>query len=81
MLPQKHWVLDDQPRPGCNFVSNIQDVLHEENGYLENGALTVEYGIHVDAMEFLGVWKFILSRRMFDCEEGHKKIICNFGDL
>ncbi|EGT31991.1 hypothetical protein CAEBREN_00579 [Caenorhabditis brenneri] len=45
---------------------SIQDVLNEENGYLESGALTVEYGLQVEGIQGrCGVWMFNFQNRLF----------------
>ncbi|CAL2046777.1 unnamed protein product [Caenorhabditis brenneri] len=49
---------------------NIQDVLNEENGYLENGTLSVEYGFHVDAiLDNYDIWIFNSHRKLFNSEQ------------
>ncbi|CAL2046787.1 unnamed protein product [Caenorhabditis brenneri] len=49
---------------------HIQDVLNDENGYLENEALTVEYGLHVDAiLGYHDIWIFNLHNKLFDSEQ------------
>ncbi|EGT57790.1 hypothetical protein CAEBREN_22188 [Caenorhabditis brenneri] len=45
---------------GCkDKYVDIEDLLDEENGYLDNGALTVEYGVQVESVEDVnGIWRF-----------------------
>ncbi|EGT49795.1 hypothetical protein CAEBREN_09157 [Caenorhabditis brenneri] len=46
---------------------NILDVLNEKNGYLDNGTLSIEYGIHVDGIEGVdGIWKFNFNDKLFN---------------
>ncbi|CAL2046773.1 unnamed protein product [Caenorhabditis brenneri] len=55
---------------------NIQDVLNEENGYLENGALTVEYGFQIDAiLGYHNFWYFNLTSQLFNSEKENNTII------
>ncbi|EGT31987.1 hypothetical protein CAEBREN_23810 [Caenorhabditis brenneri] len=58
----------------------IMDLLNEENGYLDdNGVLTVEYGIHVDAvLGDDGIWKFNFNDIMFG---GQKYVTYNYEHL
>ncbi|CAL2046811.1 unnamed protein product [Caenorhabditis brenneri] len=54
---------------------NIQDILNEENGYLENGALTVEYGFHMDTIiKFGSIWAFNLNIKLFNSDKENNTV-------
>ncbi|CAL2046812.1 unnamed protein product [Caenorhabditis brenneri] len=54
---------------------NIQDVLNEDGGYLENGALSIGYGFHVDALlDNYSIWIFNLSNKLFDSERENNTV-------
>ncbi|CAL2034083.1 unnamed protein product [Caenorhabditis brenneri] len=51
----------------CGEYMNIEVLLDEENGYLDNGALTVEYGFQVDAEHGEdGIWMFNFHDKFFE---------------
>ncbi|CAL2046776.1 unnamed protein product [Caenorhabditis brenneri] len=55
---------------------NIQDVLNEEDGYLEDGTLTVEYGVHVDTiLGYQDIWTLNLENPSFSSEKENNAII------
>nr|ACI49007.1 hypothetical protein Cbre_JD02.006 [Caenorhabditis brenneri] len=53
---------------GCSGeYMDIEELLDEENGYLDNGALTVEYGFQVDAEQGKdGIWMLNFFDLFFD---------------
>uniref|UniRef100_A0A1I7UKT5 BTB domain-containing protein n=1 Tax=Caenorhabditis tropicalis TaxID=1561998 RepID=A0A1I7UKT5_9PELO len=47
-----------------------EEWLDEENGYLTNGGVLIEYGIQVEGIQSPeGVWTFNFHDRVFDCQE------------
>nr|ACI49009.1 hypothetical protein Cbre_JD02.008 [Caenorhabditis brenneri] len=53
---------------GCmGKYMNIEEVLDEENGYLDEGALTVQYGLQANSVEDAnGIWMFNCFDLFFD---------------
>ncbi|CAL2034418.1 unnamed protein product [Caenorhabditis brenneri] len=45
---------------------DVEEVLDEGNGYLDEGTLTVEYGFHVESVVEDGIWKFNFFNPLFD---------------
>ncbi|CAL2046818.1 unnamed protein product [Caenorhabditis brenneri] len=56
---------------------DVSELLNEENGYLDDdGALTIEYGIHVYAiLRDDGIWKFNLKDNFFEYEKNEKNMV------
>ncbi|PIC14523.1 hypothetical protein B9Z55_026806 [Caenorhabditis nigoni] len=61
----------------------FSEVLNLENGFLdENGAMTIEYGFHFDAIfdEDQGMWTFNLESKLLDCELKNNMITYEKGE-
>ncbi|CAL2046778.1 unnamed protein product [Caenorhabditis brenneri] len=57
----------------------IQDVLNEVDGYLEDGALSFEYGFQIDAiLGYHDIWMFSLKSQPFNSEEESNTIIIKY---
>uniref|UniRef100_A0A1I7UKS6 BTB domain-containing protein n=1 Tax=Caenorhabditis tropicalis TaxID=1561998 RepID=A0A1I7UKS6_9PELO len=48
----------------------VEEWLDEEEGYLTNGGITIEYGFQIEGiLSPEGVWTFNFHDRLFDCQE------------
>ncbi|EGT49739.1 hypothetical protein CAEBREN_21345 [Caenorhabditis brenneri] len=49
------------------YDMKILDILNQKNGYLVNGTLSIEYGIHINGiMGDYRIWKFNFINKLFD---------------
>ncbi|EFP03439.1 hypothetical protein CRE_09550 [Caenorhabditis remanei] len=63
----------DKPVRGCSI--KIEDLLDEKNGYLKNGALTVEYGFQVESIKVDGIWSFNFHDKWYDSKNKKREMI------
>ncbi|EFO97775.1 hypothetical protein CRE_15940 [Caenorhabditis remanei] len=59
---------------------NIEEALEEENGWLDDGVLSFEYGFCIESIQnYDGIWEFYLYGKLVDCEEKQNMIAIEDG--
>uniref|UniRef100_A0A1I7UKS9 BTB domain-containing protein n=1 Tax=Caenorhabditis tropicalis TaxID=1561998 RepID=A0A1I7UKS9_9PELO len=69
--------------PGFDYRGagkRVESLLNEENGYLTNGGITIEYGFQFEGiLSWNDIWTFNFHDRLFDCEK-EKNMITFYKD-
>ncbi|CAL2046810.1 unnamed protein product [Caenorhabditis brenneri] len=61
---------------GCDM--KIQSLLDDKNGYLDNGTLIVECGVHVEGILYNNIWRFNLFYEFFEWKEMQNMVTCKY---
>ncbi|EGT52265.1 hypothetical protein CAEBREN_13754 [Caenorhabditis brenneri] len=64
-LNNLYWPSDNGIIEAC---MDVEELLDEKNGFLDNGSLTIEYGYQIESQKFYddGIWRFNLVDVFFD---------------